>query len=158
MARVAQYFGIDISDGAILGIVGGGGAARSTAYTWQQLGGRVRVFGGNRELTDYKWIETMQDGEKSCDIFINFDDDTIPSDVNVTGYIMKSKYHPIHGEHSDRIAKVTNGAIDGRWLLAAQHLESWSQLWAPQCADMLPPLDLLISMLITAESVLASYS
>ena len=158
VARVAQYFGIDISNGAVLGIVGGGGAARSTAYTWQQLGGRVRVIGGNRQLTDYTWLETIEDGKKSCDVFINFDDDTIPSDVNVTGYIMKSKYHPIRGEHLDRTAAVTNGAIDGRWLLAAQHLECWAQLWAPQFADMLPPLDLLVSMLVTAESVLASYS
>ena len=42
-------------------IVGGGGAARSTAHTWQQLGGKVKmIFGGNRELNDYEWIETMQ--------------------------------------------------------------------------------------------------
>ena len=72
---------------------------------------------------------------------------------------MKSTYQLIEGEHSDRIAAVTNGeVIDGRWLLSAQHLECWRQLWAPHVDDMLPPLDLLISMLITAESVLASYS
>ena len=37
VARVAQYFGIDIANGAVIGIVGGGGAARSTARTWQKL-------------------------------------------------------------------------------------------------------------------------
>ena len=60
--------------------------------------------------------------------------------------------------NEDRISAITNEVIDGRWLLAAQHLECWSQLWAPHITDELPTLDLLVSMLITAESVLASYS
>jgi hypothetical protein len=53
---------------------------------------------------------------------------------------------------------VKNEIIDGRWLLSAQHLECWRQLWAPHVADLLPSLDLLVSMLVAAESVLASYS
>ena len=43
VARVAQYFGIDISEGAILEL-SVAVAARSTAYTWQRLGGRVRFL------------------------------------------------------------------------------------------------------------------
>lgn len=158
VARVAQYFGLDISQGATLGIIGGGGAARSTAHTWQKLGGKVKIFGGNRSLDDHDWLSSVDVDERTCDFFINFDDDKLPDDIQVTGHVMNSKYHTIVGEHGDRVAAVTNPIIDGRWLLAAQHLESWSQLWAPQHADMLPPLDLLVSMLITAESVLASYS
>ena len=58
----------------------------------------------------------------------------------------------------DRVAAVKHKIVDGRWLLAAQHLESWSQLWAPQCKDYLPSLDLIISKLIQAETILASYA
>ena len=53
---------------------------------------------------------------------------------------------------------ITDQVVDGRWLLSAQHLECWRQLWAPQVKDLLPSLDLLVSKLITAETVLASYS
>ena len=158
VARVAQYFGLDIANGAVIGIIGGGGAARSTAKTWQQLGGSVRIFGGKRDITDFDWFVGEKNEERICDLLINFDDDTIPSDVQVNGFIMKSRYHRIEGEHQDRIDAIGDDVIDGRWLLAAQHLESWSQLWAPQFTDLLPSLDLLVTMLINAESVLASYS
>jgi hypothetical protein len=71
---------------------------------------------------------------------------------------MNASYQLIEGEHEDRVAAVKNEIIDGRWLLSAQHLECWRQLWAPHVADLLPSLDLLVSMLVAAESVLASYS
>ena len=142
----------------MLGIIGGGGAARSTAHTWQKLGGKVKIFGGKRDLSDYEWLEITKTSDKICDFFVNFDDDTVPNDIEITGHVMKSKYHSVDGSYDDRVAVITGDIIDGRWLLAAQHLESWSQLWAPQFTDMLPPLDLLVSMLVVAESVLASYS
>ena len=158
VARVAEYFGIDITSGAVIGIIGGGGAARSTARTWQKLGGKVVNLGGKRDLADYDWYDSAFNEQKSCDVLINFDNDEIPSDVEVSGFVMNTSYHLIEGEHEDRVAAITDAVVDGRWLLAAQHLECWRQLWAPQVADLLPSLDLLVSMLITAESVLASYS
>ena len=158
VARVAQYFGIGITDGAILGIIGGGGAARSTARTWQKLGGKVLNLGGKRDLDNYDWFDSEISSEKRCDVLINFDDDTIPSDIDVTGFVMNANYHMLEGEHADRVSAITNQVVDGRWLLAAQHLECWRQLWAPHAANLLPSLDLLVSMLVTAESVLASYS
>ena len=157
-ARVAEYFGIDISSGACLGIIGGGGAARSTAHTWTTMGGTVKAFEGKRDLNDYDWYEGADTSERICDVLVNFDDDSYPEDITVNGFCVKSQYHPIDGEHKDRIAAVKNKIVDGRWLLAAQHLESWSQLWAPQCKDYLPSLDLIISKLIQAETILASYA
>ena len=71
---------------------------------------------------------------------------------------MNANYHMLEGEHADRVSAITNQVVDGRWLLSAQHLECWRQLWAPHAANLLPSLDLLVSMLVTAESVLASYS
>jgi len=157
-ARVAEYFGIDIASGACLGIIGGGGAARSTAHTWTTLGGSVKALGGKRDLNDYDWFNGADNSERTCDVLVNFDDDSYPEDITVNGFCVKSQYHPIEGEYADRVAAVKHKIVDGRWLLAAQHLESWSQLWAPQCKDYLPSLDLIISKLIQAETILASYA
>ena len=158
VARVAQYFGIDIANGAVIGIVGGGGAARSTARTWQKLGGKVLNLGGKRDLDNYDWFESQITGEKQCDVLINFDDDTTPNEVNVAGFVMNANYEIVDAEHLDRVSAITDQVIDGRWLLSAQHLECWRQLWAPHAENLLPSLDLLVTMLVTAESVLASYS
>ena len=158
VARVAQYFGIDIANGAVIGIVGGGGAARSTARTWQKLGGKVLNLGGKRDLDNYDWFESQITGEKQCDVLINFDDDTTPNEVNVAGFVMNANYEIVDAEHLDRVSAITDQVVDGRWLLSAQHLECWRQLWAPHAENLLPSLDLLVTMLVTAESVLASYS
>ena len=158
VARVAQYFGIDIANGAVIGIVGGGGAARSTARTWQKLGGKVLNLGGKRDLDNYDWFESQITGEKQCDVLINFDDDTTPNEVNVAGFVMNANYEIVDAEHLDRVSAINDQVVDGRWLLSAQHLECWRQLWAPHAENLLPSLDLLVTMLVTAESVLASYS
>ena len=158
VARVAQYFGIDIANGAVIGIVGGGGAARSTARTWQKLGGKVLNLGGKRDLDNYDWFESQITGEKQCDVLINFDDDTTPNEVNVAGFVMNANYEIVDAEHLERVSAITDQVVDGRWLLSAQHLECWRQLWAPHAENLLPSLDLLVTMLVTAESVLASYS
>ena len=158
VARVAQYFGIDIANGAVIGIVGGGGAARSTARTWQKLGGKVLNLGGKRDLDNYDWFESQITGEKQCDVLINFDDDTTPNEVNVAGFVMNANYEIVDAEHLYRVSAITDQVVDGRWLLSAQHLECWRQLWAPHAENLLPSLDLLVTMLVTAESVLASYS
>ncbi len=158
VARVAEYFGIDIANGATIGIIGGGGAARSTARTWQKLGGKVLNLGGKRDLANNDWYNSDCDSEEICDVMINFDEDKIPEGVKITGLVMKASYHLIDGGFDDRVAAITDQVVDGRWLLSAQHLECWRQLWAPQVKDLLPSLDLLVSKLITAETVLASYS
>ena len=158
VARVAQYFGIDIANGAVIGIVGGGGAARSTARTWQKLGGKVLNLGGKRDLDNYDWFESQITGEKQCDVLINFDDDTTPNEVNVAGFVMNANYETVDAEHLGRVSAINDQVVDGRWLLSAQHLECWRQLWAPHAENLLPSLDLLVTMLVTAESVLASYS
>jgi hypothetical protein len=103
-------------------------------------------------------FEGVDPSERTCDVLVNFDDDSYPEDIAVTGFCIESKYHPIDGDHTERVAALTNKTVDGRWLLVGQHLESWSQLWAPQCRDYLPSLDLLISKLIQAETILASYA
>ena len=50
VVHVAHHFGIDVGNEAILGIHGGGGAARSIASAWMKVGGRVASLGGKRQL------------------------------------------------------------------------------------------------------------
>ena len=42
--------------------------------------------------------------------------------------------------------------------LGAQHLACWRTLWAPERADELPSLGHLLTQLLEAETVLASYA
>ena len=50
IVHVASQFGIDVANGATLGINGGGGAARSIASAWMRHGGRIVSIGGKRQL------------------------------------------------------------------------------------------------------------
>ena len=50
IVNVAYHVGIDVSKGAVLGIHGGGGAARSIASAWSGAGGTVVSLGGRRQL------------------------------------------------------------------------------------------------------------
>jgi hypothetical protein len=42
--------------------------------------------------------------------------------------------------------------LDGRWMLVAQHLAAWRELFLPQFANMLPGLALTLSQLVVAEN------
>ena len=44
--------------------------------------------------------------------------------------------------------------LDGRWLLAAQHLEAWARLYSPEAAHLLPGLGLTMTRLEAMESAL----
>ena len=44
-----------------------------------------------------------------------------------------------------------NHQIDGRWMLAAQHLESWRCLWTPSLAEHLPSLEQLMTWMTIFE-------
>tara|TARA_B100000003_G_scaffold137448_1_gene123305 strand:+ start:2456 stop:3388 length:933 start_codon:yes stop_codon:yes gene_type:complete len=140
VAMVADAFGFP-SNG-ILGIVGGGGTARSTAAAWSDLGGSIRQIGGKRLLDkDGPW--KLNYGEP--DLVIDFDKgegDIIPT------------YSPMEGDYDSRINHLVK-VIDGRWLLCAQHLHSWAVLWAPEFADKLPSLSLLMTRLVSVEVALA---
>ena len=65
---------------------------------------------------------------------------------------------PTTGTIDERLQAINKANLDGRWLLVAQHLECWKQLWAPQLAEFFPSIELLMTKLIHAETVLASYS
>jgi hypothetical protein len=64
----------------------------------------------------------------------------------------------MEGTVDERVALIGGEVLDGRWLLVAQHLACWRQLWAPERRDDLPSLGLLLTRLLEAECVLSSYA
>lgn len=135
----------------VLGLIGGGGAARSTAAAWAAAGGRLHPLTSRRPLEDGPWSES-----------ITADEPTIAVDFDGTGgadaSLLKSTYAPMEGSTEQRVNAMASRPLDGRWLLVAQHLACWRTLWAPERADELPSLGHLLTQLLEAESVLASYA
>ena len=136
MLLVAEVFGHKTS--GILGVTGGGGTARSVAAAWCKAGGKIKQMGGNRLLEeDGPWSFSKNEH----DLTINFEDD---------GGDLLVRYAPMDGDFDSRIDELSNVA-DGRWLLCAQHLMSWASLWAPEYADKLPSISLLMPRLVAVE-------
>ena len=150
VVHVAYHFGIDVSEGALIGINGGGGAARSIASAWINSGGKVASLGGRRQLpatlvsakqTDNVVFDLILDAEGSLDYEPN------------TTYSLNPVYLPRSESYNKRMECMStdNDVIDGRWMLASQHLESWRSLWTPDLADDLPTLQQLMTWLIAIE-------
>ena len=137
---VAEAFGHDTS--SVLGIVGGGGTARSTAAAWSANGGSIKQMGGRRTL-DEEGPWNLVDSDAS--LVIDFDSG---------GGDICAPYDKMEGDYDSRIAHLSNVA-DGRWLLCAQHLLAWARLWLPEHAENLPSLSLLMTRLVEAEVHLA---
>ena len=158
VVSVAQYHGIQVEKGALLGIVGGGGAARATVAAWLEAGGQVRLFPGRRRLELPLNVES--DGsDRSLDFAIDFDGegahDALLESCNLR---LNPRYERMEGDFETRVEQISTLPLDGRWMLVAQHLEAWRRLWAPQYAEYLPSIDLLLTQLIHAESVLGTYA
>ena len=140
-------------DAHVLGLVGGGGAARSTATAWAEAGGRLQQLPSKRALEEGAWSESMTDQPPS--VFVDFDGSL---DGRDDALVLKSTYKPMTGSMDERVDAITSGGLDGRWLLVAQHLACWRRLWAPERRGDLPDLGLLLTQLLEAECVLSSYA
>ena len=151
---VAFHHGIDVASGAILGLNGGGGSARSIANAWLESGGHVVSLGGRRKIDASLVSKQLADVEQ-LDLLIDFDG-TYDSNINAKRTLTPD-YVPLSGSFDEQelILSTMNTTIDGRWMLVGQHLESWRRLWAPQCAEHLPSLDQLLSWLFDCEFELA---
>jgi len=163
VVSVAEHLGIDVAEGAVLAVLGGGGAARSTAFEWSNYGGAVIAVEGRRPLPSGNWIDGNEYTGK-IDLFINFDDDEMDeiegaSKIqDVAKVVIEAPYSAMSGTAEQRIESLAQGPFNGRWLLVAQHLECWSNFWAPQWGDMLPSLGLLMTKLAYAEAVIEEYA
>lgn len=137
---VAEAFGHDTS--SVLGIVGGGGTARSTAAAWTNAGGSIKQLDGKRTLDDEGPWKLVDD---EADLVIDFD--------SGKGDII-APYGELEGDYDARIEYLSKIA-DGRWLLCAQHLVAWARIWMPSLSEDLPSLALLMTRLIEAEVYLS---
>lgn len=150
VVHVASHFGIDVSKGAILGINGGGGAARSIASAWMNHGGKIASLGGKRQLPA-TLVNLKVDNETIFDIIIDAEG-SLDKEVNA-GHILNPVYQSMRGSLDERMESLStsNNLIDGRWMLAAQHLECWRSLWTPHISDNLPTLEELMTWLVAVE-------
>lgn len=152
VVEVMFHHGITPED-HVLGLIGGGGAARSTAAAWTKRGGGVHVLPSRRDLDEGPWADLLTEDEP--DVIIDFDNEGASSNGIL---FLKSTYQPMQGTVDERASSIVEGVLDGRWLLVAQHLACWRQLWAPERAEELPSLGLLLTRLLEAECVLSSYA
>ena len=151
LVLVAEHLGIDMENSPVLDLRGGGGAARSVAWAWSAEGGRLRWLGGRRELReDGPWEASFVDDSAEASITVNFE----KQDLEGTGLLMNASYRPLQGGYQSMLETLgdVDSLIDGRWLLVAQHLISWSSLWRPDIPELLPDLGLLLARLLHVEA------
>ena len=137
----------------VLGLLGGGGAARSTALAWAQNGGTIHLLGGKRELGEGPWVDSLTSQEP--DVVVNFESGMPVFDADV---VLHASYSNMEGALDERVDRILAMPLDGRWLLVAQHLACWKHLWAPERKADLPSLELLLNRLIVAETTLSEYA
>ena len=151
VVHVASYFGIDAASGAILGINGGGGAARSIASAWMKHGGCIVSIGGKRQLP-----ATLVNAKPTDEVVFDLIVDTeLSLERAMAGIVqLNPVYSPLRGSIDERLEYLStvSDTIDGRWMLAAQHLECWRSLWTPHLSDQLPTLEQLLTWLVVVES------
>ena len=140
VAHVASYFGIDAANGATLGVNGGGGAARSIASAWMKHGGRIVSIGGKRQLP-----ATLVNAKPTDEVVFDLIIDTEGSlEQAMAGTVqLNPVYSPLSGSIDERMEYLStiSDVIDGRWMLAAQHLECWRSLGRPISQTSYRPLN-----------------
>lgn len=166
LIALARHFGFDFdargTEAPLLCLVGGGGAARCAAAAWSRAGGRIWSMGGRRPLDNRgPWVNVLVDGEEVAEQVgprLHVDFDQAPGQPAANGASdadiqLIAAYDPLD---TGRILETTENGVrlDGRWLLAAQHLDAWSRLFCPEAAHLLPGLGLTLTRLVAAESAL----
>lgn len=154
IVNLAQHFGIEFSTSPVLSLCGGGGAARSVASAWLDAGGDVHIANSKRALPDD--LASRCKGEATDAVFgINFDAEHNSAEGPL---ILNATYNAFEGDLESMLDSMMEGNLNGRWMLVAQHLACWANLWAPHLKEVLPSIDLLLTQLIHAEALLHQYA
>tara|TARA_A100001037_G_scaffold139765_1_gene126668 strand:- start:5573 stop:6214 length:642 start_codon:yes stop_codon:yes gene_type:complete len=134
-----RHIGIE-PEGCVLRIRGGGSAARAIAAAWSNEGGRIIAEEGRRPLVSGPWDSAIID---DGDAVIGIDLDAAPAGGDSTLLDAEIQVSISYGDgaKSDEFAVI---------MVAAQHLEAWRLLFAPERAEELPSLSLLLQKLSTA--------
>jgi hypothetical protein len=158
---VARSFGLfSLSSPPLLILRGGGAAARSVAKSWSDTGGKIHSVGGRRPLDARgPWasalVPSLKDRGLSPTMYIDFDsridgDEELPPPEQVDIHLS-----PSYREGGSVMPlQESSGSLrlDGRWMLAAQHLIAWSIFIEPDRRHELPSLPLLLSRLSDVET------
>jgi len=134
-----RHIGIE-PDGSVLRIRGGGSAARAIAAAWADAGGRLIPEQGRRALVSGPW-----DGAVGADgrADLGIDLDAAPAGGHSAPLAAGTQVSISYGDGAD----VDEFAVV---MVAAQHLEAWKSIFAPERAAELPSLSLLLERLSVA--------
>ncbi len=124
-------------EGSTLRMRGGGSAARSIAAAWSDAGGRISTVKGRRALVDGPWDHSIVDGA-DADIAIDLDAMPAGGDSMDMEASLQVSISYGDGAGTDEFAVI---------MVAAQHLEAWRDLFAPERGSDLPSLTDLLKML-----------
>ena len=131
-----RHIGVE-PNGSILRMRGGGSAARAIAAAWAEEGGSIIPLEGRRELVGGPWDSAII-SEGEADLAIDLD--AAAGGGESAGLSAKQQVSISYGEG----ATAEDFAVI---MVAAQHLEAWKHLYAPEKAADLPSLSLLLDRL-----------
>ena len=123
--------------GRVLRMRGGGSAARAIAAAWAAEGGLIIAEEGRRPLVIGPWDSAIIE---SGDAAIGIDLDAAPAGGDSVRLDSDIQVSISYGDG----AKTDDFAVI---MVAAQHLEAWKLLFAPERAGELPSLSLLLEKL-----------
>ncbi len=121
---------------SILKLKGGGSTARSIASSWASAGGKIMPLLGRRKLKSGHWDEAIVDSGNAT---LGIDTDTFTGESNEIDAELQVSISYDEQASPDQFAII---------MLAAQHLEAWKTLFAPEKEKDLPKLSLLLKELI----------
>jgi len=131
-----RHIGIEPS-GTVLRMRGGGSAARAIAAAWADAGGLLIPEKGRRALVNGPWdAAVVAEGDANLGI----DLDAAPAGGQSTTLDVDTQVSISYGDgaSTDEFAVI---------MVAAQHLEAWKSIFAPERAAELPSLSLLLKRL-----------
>ena len=120
--------------------------------------------GKGLHVSDKGWLNLSSRGGRDGNVvdnigkrlFVDFDTKAGGSDSNrstVADLYLSTSYNS--QEVGFVVEQIESGyQLDGRWLLAAQHLEAWARFFSPEAAHLLPGLGLTMTRLLAMESAL----
>ena len=131
-----RHIGVEPS-GTVLRMCGGGSAARSIAAAWNDAGGLLIPEQGRRTLVNGPWDAAVV-AEGHADLGIDLD--AAPAGGQSTTLDADTQVSISYGDgaSTDEFAVI---------MVAAQHLEAWKGIFAPERAAELPSLSELLASL-----------
>ena len=116
---------------------GGGSAARAIAAAWAEEGGSIIPVEGRRALVGGPWDSAII-SEGEADLAIDLD--AAAGGGESTSLSAKKQVSISYGDDAttDDFAVI---------MVAAQHLEAWKRLFAPEIREEIPSLDDLLARL-----------